>query len=116
RRASAIAVEVAALEGPVLAFHVSKFPHALQKSTEIALRHRLRAANQTRDQRARRSLGYPGDWPRHRATQKINECPSFQPAGQARGRQPTTSSRAVLHHSKLRSSTSAVGQKRYCSD
>src|SRR5262249_20925973 len=75
-RANAIAVEVAALEGPVLAFHVSEFPHALQKSTEIALRHRLRAANQTGDQRARRSLGYPGDWPQRRASREAqNELP-----------------------------------------
>src|SRR5262249_21643238 len=73
RRASAIAIEVAAFKGPVLAFPVSEFPHALQKSTEIALRHRLGAANQTGDQWARRSLGYPRNWPRSSAASQPND-------------------------------------------
>src|SRR5262249_3802935 len=77
RRASAIAIEVAAFKGPVLALRVSEFPHALQKSTEIALRHRFRAANQTGDKGARRSLGYARNWPQRRASREArNEFPS----------------------------------------
>src|SRR5262245_42581204 len=70
RRSRLYAIGVAALEGPVLAFHISKLSHALQESTEDTLAAGPRAADQTSDHRPRRSLGYPRAWPQRNRSRK----------------------------------------------
>src|SRR5262249_21464832 len=76
RRSRLFAIGIAALEGPVLAFHISNLSHALQESTEDTLAAGPRAADQTSDHRPRRSLGYPRAWPqRHRSCKARYELP-----------------------------------------